>query len=534
MARTEYVGSIPFTTIVPLLRAWTEKTAEGTDVRKLEMIASSTRVDTYRDRMSGNALAEMAAQATGKDFLPSHRAEWDEALGTVTDGKVTDTIFSATAVLDPSGKTAQERADTLYALVAKGKTIGVSIAGFVKRVMFEEDAQGREVRVIDSLQLDHIAATRSPANPDAFIVGLSKSLDEVPSLGTLNIVERSIVPFAKHPVAPEVMPWSFSAADGNALTDKGGWGLYQAAHTWWNPDAPEVKASYKLPHHKLIGGTLTTVWRGVAAAMVVLLGGRGGVQIPASERKGVYNHLLKHYQEFQKPVPDFKSVEAWWALCESASEVTLGDARYYYQFEQLFRADELVCLAQTDEEEFPMEKAEVQSLLADAQTATTTALTDAVNKTLADSLKPLSDGLMTLSEMVKTLAVSQGQLVTDVKQAHEAVAMIKETVETKISRGAKGKVSFKTDLPDESIDNEDELGVGKASPFDEIAKDHGFPSWEQMKMKDPHKALRALTDVTSLPGPRGRMAGTLFDVLRNEGDGSPHGDTRAGWQAKKE
>ena len=31
--------------------------------------------------------------------------------------------------------------------------------------------------------------------------------------------------------------------------------------------------------------------------------------IPDSDRRKVYNHLAKHYKQFDKPVPDFKSVE---------------------------------------------------------------------------------------------------------------------------------------------------------------------------------------------------------------------------------
>ena len=68
--------------------------------------------------------------------------------------------------------------------------------------------------------------------------------------------------------------------------------------TWFNSEKPDLKSSYKLPHHKAEGHK--AVWRGVAASMAALLGARGGVKIPEEDRKGVYNHLKKHYKQFDK------------------------------------------------------------------------------------------------------------------------------------------------------------------------------------------------------------------------------------------
>lgn len=74
---------------------------------------------------------------------------------------------------------------------------------------------------------------------------------------------------------------------------------------WFDPDNRDVKTAYKLPHHKA-GGRHSSVWNGVKAAMGALLGARGGVDIQDNERRGVYNHLKKHYKEYDKEAPDFK------------------------------------------------------------------------------------------------------------------------------------------------------------------------------------------------------------------------------------
>lgn len=52
-------------------------------------------------------------------------------------------------------------------------------------------------------------------------------------------------------------------------------------------------------------GRLRVVWNGVRSAMQVLLGARGGVDIPDPDRKSVYRHLARHYEEFDKEPPPF-------------------------------------------------------------------------------------------------------------------------------------------------------------------------------------------------------------------------------------
>ena len=47
--------------------------------------------------------------------------------------------------------------------------------------------------------------------------------------------------------------------------------------------------------------------RGIYAAMGALLGARGGVAIPDSDKRGVYNHLAKHYAQYEVEPPEFRS-----------------------------------------------------------------------------------------------------------------------------------------------------------------------------------------------------------------------------------
>ncbi len=115
-----------------------------------------------------------------------------------------------------------------------------------------------------------------------------------------------VVPSHQPPKAPVETSWSFSASDGDAILNRGGWPAYKNAHTWWDSEeggTPETKTAYKLPHHKVIGGSIKVVWRGVVAAAVAVQGGRTPLAVPAGDLPSLKRHLGKHYQQFDKEPP---------------------------------------------------------------------------------------------------------------------------------------------------------------------------------------------------------------------------------------
>lgn len=71
---------------------------------------------------------------------------------------------------------------------------------------------------------------------------------------------------------------------------------------------PDLKTSYKLPHHQA-SGKHPVVWAGVAAAGAALMGARGGIDATAAEKTGAKAHLAKHYEEFDKE-PPWKAAES--------------------------------------------------------------------------------------------------------------------------------------------------------------------------------------------------------------------------------
>lgn len=116
--------------------------------------------------------------------------------------------------------------------------------------------------------------------------------------------DKAAIPYKKTPLADMGDEWDAGAEVAKAEPEE-----LKRMCAWYNADEPDVKASYKLPHHKA-GGENPCVWRAVVGAMGALFGARGGVNIPDDERRGVYNHLVKHYEDFGREAPDFKAASA--------------------------------------------------------------------------------------------------------------------------------------------------------------------------------------------------------------------------------
>jgi HK97 family phage prohead protease len=111
---------------------------------------------------------------------------------------------------------------------------------------------------------------------------------------------KSVIPFKSYPLADINSVWNAGAQIKGATVED-----LKAMCTWYDSANSDVKSSYKLPHHTQNG--YKTVWRACAAAMARLL--QKGTKIPSMDRKGCYNHLAKHYKEFEKPVPEFKDYD---------------------------------------------------------------------------------------------------------------------------------------------------------------------------------------------------------------------------------
>ena len=143
-----------------------------------------------------------------------------------------------------------------------------------------------------------------PADPRALKVeearALRAMLEEVGVVELVDVAVRGAIPPHETERAPEDAAWDGPAEVAACPAERG---ALRRMHAWVDGDEdPDTKRAYKLPHHLHTG---EVVWRGVAAAMGRLM--QGGTQIPEGDRRGVYEHLARHYRQFDREPPEFRA-----------------------------------------------------------------------------------------------------------------------------------------------------------------------------------------------------------------------------------
>lgn len=187
--------------------------------------------------------------------------------------------------------------DDPFALRVRGKARKRLVAMSV-----QWDEVERNGRIVNELM--EVSNVPVPLDPDALPVrqqrGLAALRDQLDSVlrGLGEAVRRAHPPHST-PKAAEEAAWD---GPGEVAQAEGAEQLWRM-HTWRDDDLdPETKQAYKLPHHLHTG---EVVWRGVAAAMGRLF--QADTQIPEADRRGCYNHLARHYQQFDREPPEFRS-----------------------------------------------------------------------------------------------------------------------------------------------------------------------------------------------------------------------------------
>lgn len=146
--------------------------------------ASSTSVDWYETRMGVDALRSMATQfRSGIDYFPRHHGflsavEWNEVIGRTVGAELRRERVKApreesdadqfVLYVDTLIDLGEELGVKLVRRIEDGNPPGQSIGGWFTEVSvtYDEDGYPIDVVILD-VDLDHLAAVRSPANPDA-------------------------------------------------------------------------------------------------------------------------------------------------------------------------------------------------------------------------------------------------------------------------------------------------------------------------------------------------------------------------------
>lgn len=163
----------------------------------------------------------------------------------------------------------------------------------------------------DALIEREMALLRSLTDPDGSPEGEAEGDDGdqfVAGWGEIGerttVLARKAIPPHTTEKAPEDTAWDGPAQVAACPAEEA---PLRRMHSWVDPDIPpEVKRAYKLPHHEA-GGRV--VWRGVAAAMARLF--QSATDIPTADREGVYNHLARHYRQFEKTPPELRDAQGY-------------------------------------------------------------------------------------------------------------------------------------------------------------------------------------------------------------------------------
>lgn len=262
---------------------------------------------------------------------------WGLPIGVATSLKKTDGKWIAKGIFAPT-----DDAQTVRHLYDAGIMKATSI-GFIVKERKKDDQ-----KVINKWELLEFSFVTVPANPDALTVDQMKIIEKMAEKlkvkqedfenkneyaeavcckafgfkieklddGKIEFIfeERTVV---RHNISyekAETDTWDGAAAkkrlaaffskDNTGEKEDMNWSQYKNGFAWFDGGNKESFGAYKLPHHTIIDGKFVVSKKGVQVAMGALLGARGGVDIPDNEFNGVFNHLAKHYKEFDLEVPE--------------------------------------------------------------------------------------------------------------------------------------------------------------------------------------------------------------------------------------
>ena len=367
-----------------------EDRAEHMGEMVLEGIASSSSTDWHGTSMSLAALQGMADQfKAGVPYVATHKdAEWMHMLGRTFDAEIQQSNNIRAAHDDDAGYmlkvrttlyTDDDRSKTLLSLIERGVPVGWSIGGwFTELEVITNDDDEVEAMVVRGVELDHLATTRTPSNPDSYIASIANQTGGalraarskehrhiwkvVETEDSVHVVfgksegnwqgmhaeessteegedereleEREATPYADLPLADEDMEWDWNSDAANEILysqggseDSPNWEQYARAHLWMDEEQAETRQGYKLPIAKIVDGRLRAVPRAVISAMGALNGARGGVDISDADRREVYDNIQRYYKKWGSEAPELRAVSID-NQNESCSESAKGiDAR---------------------------------------------------------------------------------------------------------------------------------------------------------------------------------------------------------------
>jgi len=244
-------------------------------------LAVFDNVDSWGDAIKKGAFKKTLRER--KQFTLFYQHDYDKPIGKFT-GKEDGHGLLIDAELNLDLPLAQEVHSNLKKSILNGLSIGFDS---VKWLL------DKGVRLLKEVKLWEGSVVSFPANELALVTSV-----------------KSVVPYQDLPLADTAREWDSAAAKkrvlawaGDDLDEASVQRKYQRGFVWYDREAADTLAAYKLPITDVIDGTLTAVPKGVFAAAAAVQGARGGVDIPESDMARVRSHLSRYYKKLDMTAP---------------------------------------------------------------------------------------------------------------------------------------------------------------------------------------------------------------------------------------
>jgi phage head maturation protease len=141
----------------------------------LRGVSSTTDLDKQQDVMAQSALDDMKKFVGQIPLTDSHSNELENEIGRLVDARVENGQFVTVFKMDEE----DDHAMRLFNKIAKGSHAGFSVGG---KILSTAPGLAKGVkRIIEHVELDHIALTKKPANPNTYAHCFQKALAEIES-----------------------------------------------------------------------------------------------------------------------------------------------------------------------------------------------------------------------------------------------------------------------------------------------------------------------------------------------------------------
>lgn len=180
-----------------------------------------------------------------------------------------------------------------------------------------DDGGDDEVRHLKEVKLFEISPVTFPANENATITGVKELIDRQlkPFKHLFIDPVKRVIPFQNLSLGSREARWQSTQAERRvrawADAEDGPNEKYRSAFLWFDSENPDNFTSYKLQIGDIVDGRMVALPRGIFAVAGVLMGARGGVDIPESDQDSIRRQLNRYYAKMREEFDDDTIIAPW-------------------------------------------------------------------------------------------------------------------------------------------------------------------------------------------------------------------------------